>query len=103
MKRENKNVEDIFDQKFLDDIIVEENSEEDMESQATTHRKMLEKNDHNHLFDITSSNAASRVVTPKEAPKKSSVNLKSDESGSINFDEYNTKSRESSDENKSTS
>jgi hypothetical protein len=31
MKRENKNVEDIFDQKFLDDIIVEENSE-DMES-----------------------------------------------------------------------
>jgi hypothetical protein len=31
MKRENKNVEEIFDQKFLDDIIVEENSE-DMES-----------------------------------------------------------------------
>lgn len=28
MKRENKNVEDIFDQKFLDDIIVEENSED---------------------------------------------------------------------------
>ena len=73
MKRENKNVEDIFDQKFLDDIIVEENSE-DMESQATTDRKMLQNGQ--QLFSGASSNAVSPVMTPKAVleNKKKSVN-----------------------------
>ena len=34
MRKENRNVEDIFNQQFMDDIIIEENSE-DVESEAT--------------------------------------------------------------------
>jgi hypothetical protein len=49
---------------------------------------MADQNNDQHLFEITSSNAGSPVATPKAslAKKKNSVNQKSDESGSINFE-----------------